>query len=356
MSDRVTTQDIANLVGVSQSTVSMILSGSSRASFSAETIKKVTDAAAQLNYTPRKRHIEKSSSDVIAVFAPTPGNPYYSTLVQSLENEAHSNGFSVLVCNTYYDRGTELAYVDLISRIPFIGVIFTYQPMNQERIRQISLTTPVVVISDTPDCSGMNAVSVNSFAAGAQIAEHLLSLGHRRIALVTTQLENNILRKRRLEGMVQTVADTRAELLIQETDVNVHYEQYKMNLEYSVGYELTQKICADSSITAYVGINDMVAYGVMDALLDNGYLIPKDKSVCGFDNIFPSRFHNISLTTVDSFLTSKGHDAFEMLKNLLTKGRTNTMYAIHQIEYKPKLIVRNSSGQAKMQLSMQEKK
>lgn len=347
MSKRATTQDIADLAGVSQSTVSMILSGSNKASFSAETVKKVADAAARLNYTPRKRSAHKSSADVIAVFAPTPGNPYYSTLVQSLENEAHSNGFGVLVCNTYYDKSTELAYVDLISSIPFTGVIFTYQPMNQERMRQLSLATPVVVISDTPDCSGMNAVSLNSFAAGSQIAEHLLSLGHRRIALITTQLENNILRMRRLEGMVQTVEETGAELLIQETDVNVHYEQYKMNLEYSVGYELTRKICSDSSITAYVGINDMVAYGVMDALLDSGCRIPEDKSVCGFDNIFPSRFHNISLTTVDSFLTNKGHDAFEMFKNLLTRGRANTMYAIHQIEYKPKLIVRKSSGPAK---------
>ena len=112
-----------------------------------------------------------------------------------------------------------------------------------------------------------------------------------------------------------------------------------------MGYELAVKASADPAITAYIGVNDMVAYGIMDALLAQGRSIPGDCSVCGFDNIFPSCFANISLTTIDSCLTEKGRDAFELLMRKITDQPASAT-SIFQIEYNPKIIIRRSTGPA----------
>ena len=100
-------------------------------------------------------------------------------------------------------------------------------------------------------------------------------------------------------------------------------------------------------ITAFIGNNDMVAYGIMDAILKKGYLIPKDYSVCGFDNVFASSLRPISLTSVENYMESKGKKAFEMLYEKLDSceapsGNKNS-YFVH-IEYKPQLVGRSSTG------------
>ena len=84
----------------------------------------------------------------------------------------------------------------------------------------------------------------------------------------------------------------------------------------------------------------------MDALLAQGRSIPGDCSVCGFDNIFPSCFANISLTTIDSCLTEKGRDAFELLMRKITNRPNTNATSVFQIEYNPKIIIRGSTGPA----------
>ncbi len=94
-----TTMDIAQLAGVSQSTVSMILTGKPDVSFSKETIDRVFDAARQLNYATKRKQknaLFSEADKLIAVLTPTINNPYYSTLIQSLENEAVSRGYQAM--------------------------------------------------------------------------------------------------------------------------------------------------------------------------------------------------------------------------------------------------------------------
>ena len=226
-------------------------------------------------------------------------------LFRSLENQASSNGYNLLTCNTYYDADTEGRYLDLLASSIYCGVIFTYMPYNWERVRALSLSFPVVIIGDKADSIDIDTVALNSRTAGELVARHLYELGHRQIAFITTQLDNNIQRQRRLDGIRPYLEKHGARLLVQEASVNLHRRKYSLNIEYDVGYKLATKTSADPAVTAYIGVNDMVAYGIMDALLAQGRSIPGDCSVCGFDNIFPSCFANISLTTIDSCLTEK---------------------------------------------------
>ena len=342
-----TALDVARLAGVSQSTVSMVLNNKPDVSFSPETIEKVYSAARQLNYRIKKpRNVPVAKEDsFIAVVSPSLANPYYSTLVQSLENEASSKGYGVLVCNTYHDPETESRYIDLFAKSALHGVIFTFMPSHWEKVKALSLSIPIVIVSDKNQSVDIDTVELNSTEAGELMAKHLLKLGHRRMAFITTPLGGNHLpRIRRLEGLRNEIKAAEAELLVVESDKTLMSHKYNLDLEYNVGYELVQPLIKDPSITAYIGVNDMVAYGILDAIEEKNIRIPEERSVCGFDNIFPSRFHRVSLTTVDSFLMEKGRDAFELLYRKMPHEEQESQSGIFRIEYKPVLVIRSSTG------------
>ena len=96
-----------------------------------------------------------------------------------------------------------------------------------------------------------------------------------------------------------------------------------------------------------VDINDMVAYGAYSPIRDHGLRIPEDMSLCGFDNIFPSRLQGISLTSIDNSLTECGKSAFHLLEEEIASYENHGHFeSITHVEYKCRLVVRHSSGPA----------
>ena len=184
------------------------------------------------------------------------------------------------------------------------------------------MSLPVVVVGDKNQSIDIDTVELNSVEAGELIARHLLNFGHKKMAFITTPLsKNNLPRMRRLEGVRSEVEAAGGELVVVESDKKLTTHKYQPNLEYHVGYELTKSVLKDRSITAYIGVNDMVAYGILDALEEAGLSVPEECSVCGFDNIFPSRFRRVALTTIDSFLMEKGKAAFELLARKISQEK-----------------------------------
>ena len=103
------------------------------------------------------------------------------------------------------------------------------------------------------------------------------------------------------------------------------------------------------NITAFVGTNDFVAIGIMDAITSLGYRIPEDFSVCGFDNTLVASFSGISLTTIDHCIGEKGAYAVSMLRNQRTRmeqkdDKKEKKRPIMRLEYEPQLIIRHSTG------------
>lgn len=346
-SKRPTAGDVARLAGVSQSTVSMILNSKPGASFSTHTINKVVDAARELNYDVKKsrRFVVDREDPFIAVVSPTLANPYYSALVQSFENEASARGYGTLVCNTYRDPNIENRYIDLFSKSALHGIVFTFMPYHWAKVKALSLSMPTVIVSDKNQSMDIDTVELNSTEAGELIARHLLELGHRKMAFLTTPLgENNLPRARRLQGLRNEIQAAGGELIVAESTTGMMLQKYSLDLEYDVGHELAQAYVNDPSVTALIGINDMVAFGILDALEERGISVPGERSVCGFDNIFPSKFRRVALTTIDSFLTAKGRDAFELLYRKMPHEEPQPQTGIFRIEYKPELVVRGSTG------------
>lgn len=345
---KATTMDIAKLAGVSQSTVSMILSRKVGASFSRETIERVFAAATQLNYQPvRKGREGITAARLIAVVTPTLANPYYATLLQELENEAVAKGYKAFFYTTYRDEAMEGAFLNLAGTLPFSGIVFAYMPYHRERVMALSLSTPVIIVSDRKDeFMDANTVELNSMIAGETLADYLLSLGHRRFAFITTPLRvANTQRGMRLAGVRNRVTNAGGRLDVYEAQKLGAEGNYKPEDEYQAGYTLSLKAFEKPGVTACVGVNDMVAYGILDAIESKGLHVPADCSVAGFDNVFPSRFNRINLTTVDSQLARKGRDAFDLLLRNIDQVRTgNGQPGIVKIEYRPQLVVGHTTA------------
>ena len=96
-------------------------------------------------------------------------------------------------------------------------------------------------------------------------------------------------------------------------------------------------------MTAFSATNDIVAFGLLDAIKEMGKSVPKDYSVCGCDNISMTAMHHIELTTVDPFSSEKGRDAIDVLVKRISMPE-NYGESYTQIEYPPKLIVRKTTG------------
>ena len=97
-------------------------------------------------------------------------------------------------------------------------------------------------------------------------------------------------------------------------------------------------------VTAIVAVNDMVGYGVLDCIIANGYSVPTDYCLCGFDNIYPSRFLNINMTTVEHSIVNRGKAAMKLLISRLEHNEENQDEIVTHMEYISKIIEGTTTG------------
>lgn len=347
-----TTSDVAICAGVSQSSVSMILNNPEDSRFASETVRKVLCAAEELGYKRKPRAIKapcSCHSKTILIVCPVISNPYYSSLVQAIEQEAAQLDFATIVCNTYRSIQCEQKILSSFLNSNISGIIFSFVPQSRELIEEINKKIPVVVIGDRNASMNVDTVEIDSILSGSLIAEHLLKLGHCNVAFISTTLtEQNAVRVNRLNGFKQTFQkqDLENTVSIFSETVTSDEDLHDPMIEQKVGFRLAQKAMHDKKITALVAVNDMVAYGMIAAVQQAGYSIPKDYSICGFDNIFPSQFAAISLTTVEHYIMEKGRNALDALYERIQCDQTDPI-SIKRLEYLPRLVVRKSTAKAK---------
>lgn len=348
MKKKPTLDDIAALAGVSKTAVSMILNEKKGVTFLDETIEKVLAATKELEYAKKTPKIQKMNifnKNTILVLTPTISSPFFTTLVQSIEQEADKLGVHVLIQNTFRDKEKELNYLNQVRDTNLYGLILTMLPHHTKLLEEINETIPVVVINERSFNVDLDTVEVDNYSAGVLIAEHMIELGHKNIAYLTTALNTlNLARTKRLEGINDVYKELCPEgsVIVKSKKIRPSDEIRNINLEYDTGYELALEILPHTEITCIVASTDMIAYGIMDALEENNFRIPEDYSICGFDNLFPSKFKGISLTTVEHYILNKGHDAVEMVRNRQMKNHDKLSST--SILYRHELVIRGSTA------------
>jgi LacI family transcriptional regulator len=348
---KTTVLDIAKAAGVSQSTASMILNKKKNTAFSKDTIQRVIDTAEKLGYIikPQNRRIDPDAPfSFIAAVVPALSNPYYSMLAQSIKAAAADQGYGFFICSIEDEADALSRYMDMLATLPIQGIIYTFMPYNLEPVREIAGEIPVVLMGDKKGDTGIDTISLNSQEAGIIVTNHLLALGHRSIAFISTPLNMNSLpRRQRLEGIKLALKnfEHKTNLVVQAADNSPRDYHDDLNAESMIGHDLALTLIKKNNVTAFIGVNDMVAYGILNAIHEKGLRVPQDYSVCGFDNIFPSAFGTIALTTIENFITHKGRDAVDILIRKIKNQRSDLKPdSIYRVEYKPMLIIRGSTG------------
>ena len=356
---KVTSMDIAKAAGVSQSTVSMVLNKKYNVSFSKETVEKVERVAKELGYVPQKRKHRKESKKekLLVVFCSNLTNPYYVMLLQGIESRAKEQGFGLFVCNTQRDLHMEERYLKMMWELKPLGIIYTCNPSHcfMDLVKELSQKIPVAIINNQNEKMNVDAVELDNSKLGRIMARHLLELGHRNVAYIAPPLTaRQKQRSKRVEGFLKEYekAGLRENVIIKAAKEEIDLDVALIDSEYKIGSDLTKELLQENrEITAIVGLNDMIAFGILDALHEAKIKVPSEMSVMGCDNTLFARMHKVDLTTIEHFVIFKGRDACDIIMKKIASHDTRYSeiepISTYHIEYEPQLIIRGTTSYAK---------
>lgn len=330
-----TIKDVASLAGVSVATVSRVLSG--KPGIKETTQKKVLQVAKELNYVPN--HIARSMitkhTYTIGLVVADITNPFYSDTAKIIEDQARQNGYTVIMCNTNNKPAIQTKIVETLQQKRVDGFIFGSARYEDKTIYDlIQEGFPCVCYHRRIKDELGHFVGCDNAIGTRLILEHLHQLGHHRVAFISgprdfsTGLE-------RLQGFLsarQEFGFDEASFMIKEGD----YDRLKTA---KVTRELLK---LPDPPTAIFVANDMMALQVMDCILEEGYRIPEDISIAGFDDISIAANQRIQLTTVDSRPEECARLAFEQLLGLINE--TIPIYESTKILLEPSLKIRHSTA------------
>ncbi|HEY5560595.1 MAG TPA: LacI family DNA-binding transcriptional regulator [Clostridiaceae bacterium] len=300
-----TIQDVAREAEVSVATVSRVLNDSSLVTEKTRT--KVTDVINRLNYNPNLlgRNLRRSETRIILVLLPNISNPFFSKIIRGIEDTGHKYGYNIMICNTNSDVKRELSYIELLKSRLADGVIIFASELKKEELVSIVKNYPVVQCCEYMEGLDVSHVSIDSFKASERVMNHLLSLGHKRIGMISCN-NNYLSTKRREDGYKEILNDVgigfKEELLV--------YGDYG----FRSGMKATEGLMSlKNPPTAIFAISDLMAIGAIKAIKGKGLAIPSDMAVAGFDNINFSRMYEPELTTISQPQYDLGTTAMELL-------------------------------------------
>lgn len=346
-----TMADIAKLSGVSQSTVSLVLNQKGGSAIPPETVERVQAAARKLHYVkaPRSRTAPEKTSRSVLALATDMTNPYYAVMLHELDLAAASAGLELVCCNTYHQPDRETRCLEMALSCRYFAAVFLYPPDAPAAVSRISRQMPVIAICDKNAAPAIDLIELNNRQSGRIAAEHLLSLGHRRIAVLSSDPARNAARSNRILGIRSQMEEHGAagglSLLVPTPEELAAFPGSSAG--YRTGFALGQRAeLLSGGYTALIAINDMVAMGAIDALSARGAQFPQDYSIVGFDNLLYAGLSRISLTTVDHHIDLLAQAAVTLLARHTDAALDPALLASarFKVECMPQLVVRSSTA------------
>lgn len=331
-------KELARIAGVSTASVSRALSNPERVSKKMR--EKVLSAANEVGYRPNRlgASLRTSRSGNIIAIIPDISDTFNSGVIQSMERAAAERGYSVLFGDTQGLRERELTYGSMVRSRQADGIIvFSYRlPFEDEALASENFKLPPLVNSceyaENEYTSELPWVSIDNVQAGHDATKHLLSLGHKEIAVITGE-RGSPSAVQRLQGYKAALAE--AKLPFKPS--LVHQGEYTLES----GVRLTEKILlAKHRPTAIFCMCDESALGCIATLKEHGFDVPLDISVLGFDDIRFARYLSPSLTTIAQPVEDIGRKCVEILLDMIDDKPIEKLKNIMP----HKLMVRNSTA------------
>ena len=342
-SRRITIRDVAEQAGVSQSTVSRVLSATpTQIPISEATRQRVHEVAGTLGYRPHPgaRSLSGKSTGLLGVIVRELDDPYFAKLTEIVSNVAKEKGYDLVLGNAKRDPENALALRDRMLDLGYCDGLLLCGDLretseDQSFLARIGDHHPVVSVacdSRLLACD-LPSVGVDNRKGTEMALDHLIRLGHRRIACLDAGRGGDLSARLVAYGeiMQQRVGNLPASY-IQRADNSCRG-----------GYEATQKLLSlDSPPSAIFAMDDMMAIGALSAARDCGWAVPGDLSIVGFDDMDASAYVRPALTTLRQPMQAIGQQAVQLLLQVIRGEAPSDPWPRYWLE--PELIVRESSG------------
>ena len=327
-SARPTIYDVANRAGVSKSLVSLVLRGSPNVSGARR--KAVQTAIDELGYRPSRAAsaLAANKTRSIGLLIDDFHNPWFVEVLRGLRSVLDPAGWNVTVADLQLEALSGRNPLDGFLAMHVDGLIIAAEPHAPPPLRQLDV--PFVVAGVRELDAGTADVVASDEVQGAQLAvEHLVQLGHTRIAHLTGQ--GGSARARR-DGYLRGITAAGLQALLAgesgETTEEAGYLAARELLERHPG------------VTAVFAANDTMALGALAALKEQGLRTPADVSVVGYDNTALAESRYLNLTSIDSHNASIGAEAAHALLGRITEPKGPR----RQLLLAPSLIARGSTA------------
>jgi LacI family transcriptional regulator len=325
---RVCIKDVAKYANVSTATVSRVFN---KSGFVSEQLcKKVLKAADELGYTPYRiaQSLRKGTTKTIGFLIPDIANPFFASIVKGANYLLESLGYVIVLCSSSGEKEKENELLDKLYNLGIDGLLVVLLEEYNDYLNKIlSKGIPIVVMDDIVDKENVTCVASNNYEGMKKIMRYLISSGHKSFAYLSGN-PDTFSAGERLKAFEDCLSNSDvfcSEIIIGE-------------YTYESGFSMIDNLSFIPD--AVVCGNDLIAYGAIRRLEENGYSIPGDISVTGFDDILFSNMIRPPLTTVKQNPYLMGKVGASLIIKLLSGDNINFHNKVIMLD--TELIIRGS--------------
>jgi len=307
-----TMRDVAKRAGVSPATVSRVLNNTQH--IAPETEERVREVVRQLNYhqNVHARRLATGHSNLFGLVISEIVNPYFPEIIRGFQAAAWDRGFDVLLCNTEYQQGRVKSVMRKLIESDVRGVAIMTSSVDHDTTAELSTAGIGLVFCNLgPATKLVSNISIDYQRGIAQAIEHVVALGHERVAVIAGPGDNRTaitIKHALVEGLDQRKLNP--------------YPVLDSNYHVDAGASAVRVILSQPEIPTVIFCgNDLIAMGAMSALEAAGVRVPEDVSVIGIDDISFAFLARPPLTTISVPRERLGTVAFEALDKILKLKR-----------------------------------
>lgn len=328
-----TLKDIAEMVGVAESTVSRAING--KPGVSEETRKEILKIARDYDFKPNKlaQGLAKQETHILALLLPGLSEGNYSKMIENIEVIAEKAGYQVILCNTHNDLEKEKTYLNLLEEKRVDGAIILGGEIADQHIVNTKLrgNDNIVLVNRLCEEILIPTILIDSKYGAYLGTKHLLDLGYENIALITGNSDDYI-ESEKLKGY---------KTALKEFDIEFNEDLvHETNGSRQAGYDsFLNLVDVETPPDSFFVTGDLLSVGLVEAIKMGGYFIPQDYPVVSYGDTIINSIINPDLTRVVEPLNYAGEMAAEVLINLINNDKAEEEINV----LKPKLLKSEST-------------
>jgi LacI family transcriptional regulator len=336
---RPTIRNIANEIGCSVTTVSLVLNGKAE-NVSDELKTKIIESAKRLKYRPNRiaAALVTGKTQTLGLIIPDNRNLFFATILHYMQFEANMAGYQVITGISSEMLNKDIEFIETLMSLYVDGIIIvrsnppTFEENQKFEAFLSSLHIPIVAIDRIINVENVPTFVINNLQGGYIATKHLIENGHRTIGCYSGPLHISSAQLR-LEGYKAALKE--------------HGIDYDPDLVFEGNYQIYGgpepfQFFQKRRVTAIFSHNDMQAYNLYRYIKLAERRIPDDFAIVGFDNLVLSSIITPGLTTIEAPVEKMMQDAIACLISMIDSNRCPTAEQFHVVEYDPVLVSRES--------------